>query len=81
MLGLFKKKEAEPVSSPKQIPPKPKKENKPWGRKERLLIVIILLITIMAGLASFLSSQQQVSFPSLPNVSLEVPSRTIELEK
>lgn len=81
MLGLFKKKEAEPVSSSKQIPPKPKKENKPWGRKERLLVVIILLITILAGLTSFLSSQQQVPFPGLPDVSLEVPTRTIELER
>lgn len=57
--------------------PRPKKEVKPWGRKERLLVAAILLITVLAGLISWLGSQG-VSFPRF---SLEVPSTTIELEK
>ncbi|MBI2405504.1 hypothetical protein HYV21_00410 [Candidatus Microgenomates bacterium] len=58
-------------------PPRPKKEVKPWGKKERLLVAAILLITVLAGFISWLGGRGV----SLPDVSLEVPSTTIELEK
>lgn len=60
-------------------PAKPRKEPpKPWGRKERILIGTILAATVIAGILSLISSQGGLS---LPNLTLEVPSTTIELEK
>ncbi|MBI4059169.1 hypothetical protein HY404_02930 [Candidatus Microgenomates bacterium] len=60
---------------------KQKQPPKPWGKKERMLIVFILLATLIAGLTSWLSNGGGVSIPSfsLPNFSLEIPSQTVEL--
>ena len=61
---------------------KPKVTSKPWGRKERLLILGLLTATILIALGGWMSTAG--SLPSLKSFKLPqilVPSQTYIFEK
>lgn len=82
-MGFGKKKDdSEPiVQGPRGVMPARSKKppKKPWGKKERYLVAIILAITIVASLIGFITSQG-FSMPELylPEISTD---KTIELER
>lgn len=63
-------------------PAKPKVIKKPWGKKERLFVLGVLVATILIALVSVLSKSNSLpTFEGFEVPEVAVPSETFEFEK
>src|SRR5687768_11808648 len=56
-----------------RAPRKPKEAIKPWGKKERLFVLYVLLFTTIAS-AFFGLSAREWKLPGLPKLEFEIPN-------
>ena len=88
MLGLSRKKDKE-EDIEEEVQPKPKRKPKkkpdplkPWGKKERILIFLVLSVTVLSAIAFTLFSRDSLSKPviNIPSINFS-QNETIVLEK